>query len=114
MATALHVFEQMGEAFGRTLAARMAPRRAPAVEAANPRPTPAARQASRRSAPRAAGAAVKPVKGLTAGALVTYRQGRGTFDAEVIRIDELSKMVTLQRTLDGKRVIRPADRVYGR
>ncbi len=111
-------FEQLGESLGRRLAARFpvrlqeapapAPRPAPAkrVRAQAPRPAPA-KTALRRTVRSAA-----PKGRLTAGDLVSYRQGRGSFSAEVVRVDAISGIVTLQRTNDGKRVVRPLDRVY--
>ena len=107
--------EQLGEQYGRTLARTFSAARVPLGA---PAKTPAqvgkdvgnqVRRAPRR--PRT----FRPVTAnpnVIAGAMVRYRQGRGTFDAEVIRVDEVTRMATLQRTADGKRVLRPLDRVY--
>ena len=45
------------------------------------------------------------------GQQVTYKQGRGTFEAKVIRINEKTNIVTLQRLSDYGRLTRPADKV---
>ena len=50
-------------------------------------------------------AAVKP------GQKVTYNQGRGTFEAKVIRVDVKRGLVTVERMKDGKRVVRPATKI---
>lgn len=46
------------------------------------------------------------------GQKVQYQQGRGTFDAKVMRIEARSGLVVLQRLKDNKRVKRPAAKVY--
>ncbi|MDQ3266175.1 MAG: hypothetical protein M3Y59_21420 [Myxococcota bacterium] len=117
--TAHAFFEQLGENLGRRLAARF-PRKT-LEPSAPPRPARAPAKASRPKAARPAPAkttrrqTVRTAtrKGtLSSGDLVSYRQGRGTFSAEVVRVDAISGVATLQRTNDGKRVIRPLDRVY--
>lgn len=42
------------------------------------------------------------------GQKVTYRQGRGEFEAKVIKSDVKANLVTVERMTDGKRVVRPA------
>lgn len=54
-------------------------------------------------APRAAPASVEP------GQTVQYRQGRGTFEARVVRLD--GARVVLERLADGKRVTRPLSKL---
>jgi hypothetical protein len=44
--------------------------------------------------------------------VVRYRQGRGFFDARIVRFDQVTKMITLERLADGKRLVRPASKVY--
>jgi hypothetical protein len=46
------------------------------------------------------------------GQEVRYRQGRGEFEAKVIRIDGDTNTVVLERAKDKKRVERPASKVY--
>jgi hypothetical protein len=46
------------------------------------------------------------------GQQVRYRQGRGEFEAKVVRIDSQTNTVTVQRVRDGKRVARPASKLY--
>lgn len=99
---AIRFFEQLGETYGRQLAKTLQPRRNE-VRGAPTRPTSPKRALTRPARAR---------RSVVAGAIVRYRQGRGTFEAEVIRVDQVSQMATLQRTLDGKRVLRPLDRVY--
>jgi hypothetical protein len=43
---------------------------------------------------------------------VHYRQGRGTFEAKILRFDSASKRVELERLSDGKRLWRPANKVF--
>lgn len=47
------------------------------------------------------------------GQSVQYKQGRGIFDATVLSVNEESGMLMLQRSKDGKKVERPASKVYG-
>jgi hypothetical protein len=47
-----------------------------------------------------------------AGQSVRYKQGRGIFDATVTDIDVENDVLTLQRAKDGKKVDRPAAKVY--
>lgn len=44
--------------------------------------------------------------------VVSYKQGRGAFNAKVIGIDVAKGMLKVQRIGDGKVVDRPADKVY--
>jgi len=44
--------------------------------------------------------------------IVTYRQGRGSFEARIVRFDSEKKELVLERLSDGKRVVRPASKVY--
>jgi hypothetical protein len=46
------------------------------------------------------------------GQKVRYRQGKGEFEATVLRTDAKAGTVTVQRNKDGKRVTRPADKIY--
>ena len=41
-----------------------------------------------------------------------YRQGRGTFAAKVVRIDDKRDAAVLERFSDGKRLRRPLAKVY--
>ena len=49
---------------------------------------------------------------MRAGQQVEYRQGRGTFAATVVRIDEKRGAAVLERLSDGKRLQRPLAKVY--
>jgi hypothetical protein len=46
------------------------------------------------------------------GQKVRFKQGRGEFDATVTAIDGSTNTLTLKRDKDGKRVERPASKVY--
>jgi hypothetical protein len=48
----------------------------------------------------------------SAGQAVRYKQGRGEFAAKVVSIDTAKHRVTIAREKDGKKVTRPADKVY--
>jgi len=65
------------------------------------------RRAARAGAKDAASAA----HAFSVGQAVSYKQGRGTFDAKVLEIDEPTGLMTLQRLGDGKKVVRPASKV---
>jgi len=113
----LPYFEQLGEALGRNLAARMGAARSPAPVVVAPsvtgRPARKSKPAARRAtSARRAAPALTSASAPEPGALVSYRQGRGTFAAEVVRVDTFTGVATLQRTKDGKRVVRPLDRIY--
>jgi len=41
-----------------------------------------------------------------AGDVVAYKQGRGTFQATVIELDEITGLLVLERASDGKRILR--------
>ncbi|TQF10441.1 PspA [Myxococcus llanfairpwllgwyngyllgogerychwyrndrobwllllantysiliogogogochensis] len=45
------------------------------------------------------------------GQEVRYKQGRGAFTAKVKAVDEKAKTVTLARVSDGRKVVRPFDKV---
>jgi hypothetical protein len=64
-----------------------------------------ARRARRGSKTKAAASAAAKFK---AGQKVFYKQGRGTFEAKVVRVDAAKGLITVQRNKDGKRVARPA------
>jgi len=46
-----------------------------------------------------------------AGDSVRYRQGRGTFFARVVSVDARAGKATVERSTDGKRVVRPFDKL---
>jgi hypothetical protein len=46
------------------------------------------------------------------GQSVKYQQGRGVFVAKVVKIDADANRVMLERERDGKKLSRPASRVY--
>jgi hypothetical protein len=63
--------------------------------------------------PRKAATPTPPAaKNLKKGTKVRYRQGRGEFEAEVIKLDEARGVVTLLRSKDSKKIKRPAAKVY--
>lgn len=111
---AFRFLEQLGEDYGRRLAQSLRAKAntvVPAVALPRKRRVLAVKRV--RASPRAR--AVRPIArnaNVVAGAVVHYRQGRGTFPAEVVRVDEVTGIATLQRTADGKRVLRPVDRIY--
>jgi ribosomal protein L16/L10AE len=43
---------------------------------------------------------------------VRYRQGRGEFEAKVVEVDTEKNLVTVERAKDGKKVSRPAAKLY--
>lgn len=51
------------------------------------------------------------VSAFSEGQTVSYKQGRGTFDAEVVGIDAEKGTLALQRLSDGKKIVRPAVKV---
>lgn len=53
-----------------------------------------------------------PATKLRAGQQVEYRQGRGTFAAKVVRIDDKRSTAVLERLTDGKRLRHPLAKVY--
>jgi len=75
------------------------------------RPQAASRPPARHSA-RAA--SHSPVRRLRVGQQVEYRQGRGTFTAKVVSIDDKNGTAVLERAEDKKRVERPLTKVYAR
>ena len=46
------------------------------------------------------------------GQAVKYRQGRGEFEATVSAVDTEKNLVSLERSKDGKKVDRPASKIY--
>ena len=46
------------------------------------------------------------------GHAVRYKQGRGEFEAKVVRVDVEANSVTVERVKDGKKVTRPAGLIY--
>jgi hypothetical protein len=56
-------------------------------------------------------AAAPSANSFSAGQLVSYRQGRGTFQAKIMGIDAESAELTLERVSDVKRIARPFDKV---
>ncbi|TQF08759.1 PspA [Myxococcus llanfairpwllgwyngyllgogerychwyrndrobwllllantysiliogogogochensis] len=77
-----------------------------------------------RGRPHGAGRAAKPMPAATSsspgpatsvpyaeGQEVRYKQGRGAFTAKVKAVDEKAKTVTLARVSDGRKVVRPFDKV---
>jgi hypothetical protein len=46
------------------------------------------------------------------GQLVRYKQGRGEFEAKILKVDLDNDALTIERTSDKKQVVRPADKVY--
>lgn len=111
---AFHFFEQLGEDFGRRLAESLRPKLNAHV-APGRVPRDRRRLVVKRVPAAARARAARPIRqnpNIVAGAVVEYRQGRGTFEAEVVRVDAVTGIATLQRTADGKRVLRPVDRIY--
>lgn len=120
------LFERLGEQIGRRYASNFAPR-APAPVAA-PKPKAAAKAKAkakparppsrqRRAAPklRAPGEKIpklRPAERIAPGRKVWYRQGRGAFEAEIIRVNADAGTVVLQRIVDLQRVIRPREKVF--
>ena len=56
-------------------------------------------------------AAVAPSGSVRPGDSVLYRQGRGTFPARVVSVNARTGRVTVERASDGKRVVRPVDKL---
>jgi sRNA-binding protein len=56
--------------------------------------------------------ALKAADALKVGQAVRYRQGRGSFEATIIDIDEATGLVRLERAKDGKKVERPSHKLY--
>lgn len=103
----LDTLNRLSAAFGGTTINRAAPaRRGPG------RPPAAAgrRRAGRRRAARAGGRG--DASKFSTGQTVRYKQGRGEFEAKVIAINTEDNTLTLERLSDGKRVDRPAAKVY--
>lgn len=109
---AIRFFELIGERFGQAFARGLhsgTPRAsAPQASARRPR----AQKGPRRAGPGGGRSAPAPAKDVKVGAQVRYRQGRGTFPAEVVRVDELARVATLQRISDSKRVLRPFAKIF--
>ncbi len=75
------------------------------------RARPAARRRGRPPGARKAAGGGDASK-FSAGQAVRYKQGRGEFEAKVVKIDTASNRVTIERAMDGKKVVRPADKLY--
>lgn len=60
---------------------------------------------------RAAATNSTPGASFREGQEVRYKQGRGTFSATVTAIDPQAKSLTLERVQDGKKVVRPFEKV---
>ena len=56
----------------------------------------------------------EPAEALGKGSIVHYKQGRGEFEARIIAFNASTRTVTLERLRDGRRVKRPASRVYAK
>lgn len=91
-----------------------------ATSAADAKPAKVRRPRKPRD-PNAAPRTVKPVitdaarnavAKWTIGAAANYKQGRGDFNGKIIAIDVDKCTVTVKRDMDGKEVVRPADKVY--
>ncbi|MFN7130500.1 MAG: hypothetical protein ACK4N5_00360, partial [Myxococcales bacterium] len=88
------------------------PRRGPGRPRAAPN---APRRAGGRGRGRKAAAAQSgggDASKFTEGQEVKYRQGRGEFEAVVMRIDRENNVLFLERKKDGKKVQRPASKIY--
>jgi len=72
---------------------------------------PAAPVRLRRRRGSKAKAAARAAKNLTVGQKVTFKMGRGAFEAKVVSIDAAKGTVELERAKDGKKVTRPAAKV---
>ena len=102
------------QAFGRGFA------RAWQLGPAAPSPAPKtrarrARRTGERPAPAPAPAPLPrtaPPRPRSGHEIVRYRQGRGFFEARIVRFDSATKTLTLERLSDGQRVMRPASKVY--
>jgi hypothetical protein len=75
------------------------------------RPAKARRGRPPKRAARSAGGGGDASK-FSNGQAVRYKQGRGEFAAKVVKIDANNNRVTIERDHDGKKVVRPADKVY--
>ena len=75
------------------------------------RPRKALKATGRRPAHRGGKKLAKLAKNFSVGQAVTYKQGRGTFDAKVLKIDVEAGLLTVRRIKDGKKVARPAFKV---
>jgi len=94
-----------------------ADRPTPQVSSLAPEPEPEPvrrvrrRRASSRKVPPRKAPAPKKEEGLTSapevGAMVRYRQGRGTFNARVASVDEARGTAVVERAMDGRSVERP-------
>ena len=75
-----------------------------------PRKTPLAAASPRRGGRRPKNPA-RAAKKLSEGQAVQYKQGRGTFDARITKVDAATGAIHLERVKDGKKVVRPAHKV---
>ncbi|MBI5547325.1 MAG: hypothetical protein HY901_25870 [Deltaproteobacteria bacterium] len=80
-------------------------------ERAAPGRAPKAGAAPRRG-PKPARAGKGDASKFQEGQAVRYRQGRGEFEATVLAIDTERNVVTVERAKDGKKVERPAAKIY--
>lgn len=72
-------------------------------------PVRAAAKGGRRGARKAGAGDASRFK---AGQAVRYKQGRGVFEATVVAVDADRNVLTLERAKDGKKVERPAAKIY--
>ncbi len=100
------VLERMAEFAGVSTVVKRGPGRPPASAAAA---TTTVARRSRRPVREMGG----DVSDFREGQSVQYKQGRGIFDATVLSVNVESGMLMLQRSKDGKKVERPASKVYG-
>jgi hypothetical protein len=98
-----HILERLAELLDGAAPQKRGPGRPP-KSAAAPK-----RKGRRRGgkARKASGAA----KHFSAGEKVIYKQGRGSFEAMIVRTDAAKGLVTIERISDGKRVVRPATKL---
>jgi hypothetical protein len=105
------VAEEIAESLAplRRLLGRMAiqMRETPARRGPGRPPKSAATPVRRRRRGAKAKAALRAAKNFHEGQKVVYKQGRGSFDAKVVRVDAAKGLVTVERLKDGKRVVRP-------
>ena len=102
-----HLLERMAQFVGGKPAAKRGPGRPPkAVKAA------VGGKRRQRRGKKARKGSKGDVSRFHDGQAVRYKQGRGEFAASVVSIDKDAGTLTLERTKDGKKVVRPAFKVY--
>ena len=107
-------FTTLLAAFGRGLVAGVCQGSEKAFPAGAPKAPPVSAEVERATPPPAPPPVQVPLVPKRAGfERVLYRQGRGTFEARIVRFDSANRMVELERLSDGKRLIRPMSKVYG-